>query len=59
MARTRYISNSRTGEAGSEIRGDVIYAPIAGRIGIGGVGQAKKYSKFYTKIYIRNKISKW
>jgi len=41
MARTRYISNARTGEAGSEIRGDVIYAPIAGRIGIGGVGQAK------------------
>jgi len=39
MARTRYISNTRTGMAGSEVRGNVLYAPIGARLGIGGVGQ--------------------
>lgn len=39
MARTRYISNSRGGIEGSIIRGNVLYAPLGGRVGLGGVGQ--------------------
>jgi len=39
MGRTRYISNARGGISGSIIRGNVLYAPIGGKVGLGTAGQ--------------------